>query len=267
MNTVQEVSFQYFRNELLARGLVDKLEVLNKNTARVYVRTSGAGAGAGAGMAGQADGGMQSSGTAAPGQSPSQYKYYFNIGSIDSFERKMEEAQQSFGLGLGEEVGLSALTLPGSILWVLATHFVMSDVCAYAVAMHLLQVWFGSKISPQARVFLQMSLTFASASAGWDHQTVLAGAGAHHVRDRDELGQRAHEAGADHPADCRLCLVHTQSYGRPRRHGWPGRLARRHGRHLQRWQGAGMQLAVGSYDASICPSGSAAFDRRRPGTD
>ncbi len=103
VSTLQEVSFQYFRNELLARGLVDKLEVLNKNSARVHVRTSGAGS---SGMAGQADGGMQPSGTAAaPGQSPSQYKYYFNIGSIDSFERKMEEAQQSFGLGLGEEVG------------------------------------------------------------------------------------------------------------------------------------------------------------------
>ena len=100
---LQEVSFQYFRNELLARGLVDKLEVLNKNTARVYVRTSGSGGGGG-GMAGQTDGGMQPSATAAPGQAPSQYKFYFNIGSIDSFERKMEEAQQSFGLGLGEEV-------------------------------------------------------------------------------------------------------------------------------------------------------------------
>lgn len=26
-----------------------------------------------------------------------QYKYYFNIGSIDSFERKMEEAEESLG--------------------------------------------------------------------------------------------------------------------------------------------------------------------------
>ena len=89
---------------------MDKLEVLNKNTARVYVRTSGSGGGGG--MAGQADGGMQPSGTAAPGQSSSQYKYYFNIGSIDSFERKMEEAQQSFGLGLGEEVRRSAVLHP-----------------------------------------------------------------------------------------------------------------------------------------------------------
>jgi AFG3 family protein len=101
---MQEVSFQYFRNELLARGLVDKLEVLNKNTARVYVRTSGSGVGGG--MAGQTDGGMQPTASGNPaGQS--QYKYYFNIGSIDSFERKMEEAQQSFGMGLGEEVGPS----------------------------------------------------------------------------------------------------------------------------------------------------------------
>ena len=26
------------------------------------------------------------------------YRYYFNIGSVDSFERKMEEAQEDMGL-------------------------------------------------------------------------------------------------------------------------------------------------------------------------
>ena len=30
---------------------------------------------------------------------PSVYKYCFNIGSIDSFERKMEEAQEDLGIG------------------------------------------------------------------------------------------------------------------------------------------------------------------------
>ena len=94
---LQEVSFQYFRNELLARGLVEKLEVLNKNSVRVYVRTSSASAA----VAGQGD--LQAP-AAASSQTDATYKYYFNIGSIDSFERKMEEAQESFGVSLGEEV-------------------------------------------------------------------------------------------------------------------------------------------------------------------
>ena len=36
----QEISFQVFRNQLLANGLVDKLEVSNKNLVKVYVRGS-----------------------------------------------------------------------------------------------------------------------------------------------------------------------------------------------------------------------------------
>ncbi len=38
----QEISFQQFRNQLLAKGLVDKLEVTNKSLVKVYVRTSAA---------------------------------------------------------------------------------------------------------------------------------------------------------------------------------------------------------------------------------
>lgn len=36
----QEISFQWFKANLLAAGLVDKLEVLNKSTVRVYIRPS-----------------------------------------------------------------------------------------------------------------------------------------------------------------------------------------------------------------------------------
>ena len=98
----QEVSFQHFRNELLARGLVEKLEVLNKNVVRVYVRT---GATAGGGSQGDLQTGLpSSSSSSSSAEDSSVYKYFFNIGSIDSFERKMEEAQEAFGVSLGEEV-------------------------------------------------------------------------------------------------------------------------------------------------------------------
>ena len=38
----QEISFQWFKTNLLATGLVDKLEVMNKSQVRVYVRPNNA---------------------------------------------------------------------------------------------------------------------------------------------------------------------------------------------------------------------------------
>jgi hypothetical protein len=43
------------------------------------------------------DSGMQTWGRTTSGTGGGQYKYYFNIGSIDSFERKMEEAEEDLG--------------------------------------------------------------------------------------------------------------------------------------------------------------------------
>ncbi|CAL5225560.1 g8397 [Coccomyxa viridis] len=85
---VQEISFQHFKTHLLAQGLVEKVEVANKASAKVYVR---------AGSARSGDDGLQSPGVGSPGLEKGQYKFHFNIGSIDSFERKMEEAQEDLG--------------------------------------------------------------------------------------------------------------------------------------------------------------------------
>ena len=41
--------------------------------------------------------GMQPAARPQAGQPVSRYKYYFNIGSIDSFERKLEDAQDTLG--------------------------------------------------------------------------------------------------------------------------------------------------------------------------
>ena len=48
---VQEVSFAWFKHHLLARGLVDRLEVSNKAQVKVYVRGPAGGGGAGVGAA------------------------------------------------------------------------------------------------------------------------------------------------------------------------------------------------------------------------
>eukprot|EP00873_Tetraselmis_striata_P027826 jgi/Tetstr1/448090/TSEL_035389.t1 len=82
---VQEISFQRFKTDLLARDLVEKVEVANKTQVKVYV----------------VPGGSQSNELQtmppAQGTSGGVYKYYFNIGSIESFERKLEDAQAAMG--------------------------------------------------------------------------------------------------------------------------------------------------------------------------
>ncbi|XP_021825534.1 ATP-dependent zinc metalloprotease FTSH 10, mitochondrial-like [Prunus avium] len=88
----KEISFQEFKNKLLEPGLVDHIEVANKSLAKVYVRSSPhdknqSGDDA---VKGPADG-------SSSGGNTTQYKYYFNIGSVESFEEKLEEAQEALG--------------------------------------------------------------------------------------------------------------------------------------------------------------------------
>ncbi|GBG87398.1 hypothetical protein CBR_g45455 [Chara braunii] len=104
----QEISFQEFKNKLLEAGVVDRVEVSNKSTAKVYVYTNSGGRGGLSSQNGESgnsvdgmtmpphDGGGRTS-SSSGNSSNSVYKYYFNIGSIDSFERKLEEAQEALG--------------------------------------------------------------------------------------------------------------------------------------------------------------------------
>ncbi|RZR72274.1 hypothetical protein BHM03_00011834 [Ensete ventricosum] len=87
-----KISFQEFRNKLLEPGLVDHIVVSNRSVAKVYVRS-----------APQAnnqkqDNEIHSPKTDVPSRrDPGRYRYYFNIGSVDSFEEKLEEAQEALG--------------------------------------------------------------------------------------------------------------------------------------------------------------------------
>ncbi|XP_074367723.1 ATP-dependent zinc metalloprotease FTSH 8, mitochondrial-like isoform X3 [Apium graveolens] len=87
----KQISFQEFRNKLLEPGLVDHIVVSNKSVAKVYVKSP------------QANTNMTNdeihdgSGINDRGEQ-GQYKYYFTIGSIDSFEEKLEEAQEALGI-------------------------------------------------------------------------------------------------------------------------------------------------------------------------
>ncbi|KAE8768749.1 Cell division protease ftsH-like protein, mitochondrial [Hordeum vulgare] len=88
----KEISFQEFKNKLLEPGLVDHIVVINKTVAKVHVRSSPS-----TKQNQHSDASITTS--HLPGQeAPSKSKYYFNIGSVDSFEEKLEEAQQVLGI-------------------------------------------------------------------------------------------------------------------------------------------------------------------------
>ncbi|KAL4605053.1 hypothetical protein ACB092_09G000800 [Castanea dentata] len=89
----KQISFQEFKNKLLEPGLVDHIVVTNKSVAKVYVRSSPR-------VKNQTNDDVAQSpinGTPTNGNA-SQYKFYFNIGSVESFEEKLQEAQEALGI-------------------------------------------------------------------------------------------------------------------------------------------------------------------------
>ncbi|KAL5740583.1 hypothetical protein ACOSP7_029469 [Xanthoceras sorbifolium] len=89
----KEISFQEFKNKLLEPGLVDRIVVSNKSVAKVYVKSTPTDAGE------STDDVRQVPINGSPGRgNSSQYKFYFNIGSVESFEEKLEEAQEALGI-------------------------------------------------------------------------------------------------------------------------------------------------------------------------
>ncbi|CAK9187274.1 unnamed protein product [Ilex paraguariensis] len=92
----QQISFQEFKNKLLELGLVDHLVVSNKSVAKVYVRSSPRNQTSNDAVDGPEVLGPVNS-TPVRGKT-SEYKYYFNIGSVESFEEKLEEAQETLGI-------------------------------------------------------------------------------------------------------------------------------------------------------------------------
>ncbi|KAF9675368.1 hypothetical protein SADUNF_Sadunf09G0024900 [Salix dunnii] len=87
----QQISFQEFKNRLLEAGLVDHIVVSNKSVAKVYVKSSP--------LNQTSDDIVQGPVNGVPARGHGgQYKYYFTIGSVDTFEEKLEEAQEALGI-------------------------------------------------------------------------------------------------------------------------------------------------------------------------
>ncbi|KAI7858468.1 peptidase family M41-domain-containing protein [Circinella umbellata] len=80
----REITWQAFRSSLLDKGMVDRLVVLNRNRVRVHLRPE----------------------ASSLGVSPAQ-TFYFSIGSVDSFERKLEDAQNELQIPSSERIPVS----------------------------------------------------------------------------------------------------------------------------------------------------------------
>jgi AFG3 family protein len=77
----REITWQEFRSAFLEKGLVEKLIVSNGHRVRVKLHSN-------------------SSNTLSLGSA----EYYFSIGSIDAFERKLDEAQNELGIPSNERI-------------------------------------------------------------------------------------------------------------------------------------------------------------------
>jgi AFG3 family protein len=80
----REITWQGFRTQLLDKGLVDKLVVVNRNRVRVHLRNEANSLGVN------------------PGQT-----FVFTIGSPDNFEQKLDEAQNELGIPSNERIAVA----------------------------------------------------------------------------------------------------------------------------------------------------------------
>jgi AFG3 family protein len=85
-NSQKEITWQEFRTAFLDKGLVDKLTVLNDNKVVVTLHSN-------------------ATGQMYPGNSAQRpARYYFSIGSIEAFERRLDEAQAELGIPSKERI-------------------------------------------------------------------------------------------------------------------------------------------------------------------
>ncbi|CCL99559.1 uncharacterized protein FIBRA_01577 [Fibroporia radiculosa] len=81
----REITWQEFRTAFLDKGLVDKLVVVNRTKVRVKLHSN-------------------ATGTMYPSAPVGGGEYYFSIGSVEAFERKLDEAQRELGIPSHERI-------------------------------------------------------------------------------------------------------------------------------------------------------------------
>lgn len=83
----REITWQEFRTAFLDKGLVDRLVVVNRTKVRVYLHSNATG----------------TMGTNNQGSS-SQASYWFSVGSVEAFERKLDDAQRELDIPPSERI-------------------------------------------------------------------------------------------------------------------------------------------------------------------
>ena len=86
----REITWQEFRNTFFDKGLVEKLVVVNNNRVRVHLHRESVAA-------------MYPE---SPASQPGFF-YYFSIGSVEAFERRVDEAQAELGIPSSERIPVS----------------------------------------------------------------------------------------------------------------------------------------------------------------
>ena len=81
----REITWQEFRTAFLDKGLVDKLVVINRQKVRIKLHSN-------------------ATGQMYPAAALSGGEYYFSIGSVEAFERKLDEAQKELGIPSHERI-------------------------------------------------------------------------------------------------------------------------------------------------------------------
>ena len=86
----REITWQEFRNTFFDKGLVEKLVVINGNRVRVYLHRESV-----ASMYPESPAAQQG------------FYYYFSIGSVEAFERRVDDAQNELGIPSSERIPVS----------------------------------------------------------------------------------------------------------------------------------------------------------------
>ncbi|KAF9474104.1 ATP-dependent metallopeptidase Hfl [Pholiota conissans] len=87
LSASREITWQEFRTAFLDKGLVDSLTVINNQRVRVKLHSN-------------ATGSMHPAGSHGA-------EYYFSIGSVEAFERKLDDAQAELGIPSSERIPVS----------------------------------------------------------------------------------------------------------------------------------------------------------------
>ncbi|KAH9898094.1 ATP-dependent metallopeptidase Hfl [Cubamyces lactineus] len=83
--SAREITWQEFRTAFLDKGLVDSLTVVNRTKVRVKLHSN-------------------ATGTMYPTSASGGGEYFFSIGSVEAFERKLDEAQNELGIPSHERI-------------------------------------------------------------------------------------------------------------------------------------------------------------------